>query len=222
MRIFSKCTMEDNFKHKGLRKKLIEDIRKTGGVDAKVLEVMESIPRHFFFEKAFEHFAYENTAFQIGSGQTISQPLTVAIQSTLLKINRNDKILEIGTGSGYQTIVLCRLGAKVYSIERQKELYLKAQQIFPMFDCIVKSKYGDGYKGWPSFAPFDKILVTCAAPYIPEALVEQLANGGRMVIPVGAEKVQKMLVIDKDENGNISEKDEGDFRFVPMLEKIAK
>lgn len=214
--------MGDNFKHKGQRKKLIAELRRLGIKDEKVLKVMEEIPRHFFFEKAFEKFAYENTAFRIGAGQTISQPQTVAIQTELLNINKGDKVLEIGTGSGYQTVVLCHLGAKVFTIERQRELFLNAKKMLQEFNCTAKTRYGDGYKGWPAFGPFQKIIVTCGAPYIPEDLIEQLASPGRMVIPVGEGKTQKMKVIDKDKEGKLKESDAGDFSFVPMLEKVAK
>lgn len=214
--------MEDTFKHKGQRKKLIEEIRSAGFQNEKILSVIEEIPRHFFFDKAFEKFAYQNTAFNIGAGQTISQPLTVAIQTDLLKLKKGEKVLEIGTGSAYQAITLCKLGAKVFTIERQRELYLKAQKMLQLFNCTAKSKYGDGYKGWPAFGPFDKIIVTCGAPFVPEALLEQLKPKGIMVIPVGDGKTQKMLVVEKDENGNTTQKEFGNFSFVPMLEKVAK
>jgi protein-L-isoaspartate(D-aspartate) O-methyltransferase len=188
---------EDNFKHQGMRKLLIESIRAKGIKDENVLSAMLRVPRHFFFEQAFLNQAYSDHAFQIGAGQTISQPYTVAYQTSLLQLQRGEKVLEIGTGSGYQTSVLIELGAKVFTIERQKELFDVAQQRFPLMGYAPKMFYGDGYKGLPAFAPFDKILVTCGAPFIPEELVKQLKVGGIMVIPLGGGDVQVMTLIKK-------------------------
>jgi protein-L-isoaspartate(D-aspartate) O-methyltransferase len=209
---------EDNFKHQGMRKKLIDIVREKGIKDESVLNAMMKVPRHFFFDKAFINQAYSDHAFQIGAGQTISQPYTVAYQTSLLSLSRGEKVLEIGTGSGYQTCILCEMGAKVFSIERQKELFDKAKVILPLMGYSPKLFYGDGYKGQPSFAPFDKILVTCGAPSVPEELVKQLKVGGLMVIPVGAGEVQIMTFIRKISENEIEKKELKEFRFVPMLE----
>ena len=209
---------EDNFKHQGMRKKLIEMVRSKGINDETVLAALMRVPRHFFLDKAFLTQAYDDSAFQIGAGQTISQPFTVAYQTTLLGIKKGDKVLEIGTGSGYQTSVLIELGAKVFSIERQKELFDKAKIFLPKLGYSPKLFYGDGYKGLPSFAPFDKILVTCGAPFIPEDLIQQLKTGGIMVIPVGAGHVQIMTTIKKTSDSDFEKHELKNFRFVPMLE----
>jgi protein-L-isoaspartate(D-aspartate) O-methyltransferase len=214
--------MIDNFKHKGLRKQLVEILREKGIQDERVLAAFMSVPRHHFLDAVFMNQAYSNTAFQIGAGQTISHPYTVAFQTELLAINKGDKVLEIGTGSGFQTAILGEVGAKVYSIERQRELYLKANKIVPALGYNAKLKYGDGYKGWPTYAPFDKIIVTCGAPFIPEDLISQLKNGGRMVIPIGEGKTQEMLLIRKQIDGTIEQEKLGVFSFVPMLKETAK
>jgi protein-L-isoaspartate(D-aspartate) O-methyltransferase len=211
--------IKDNFKHKGKRFQMIAMLRDMGIVDEKVLAVMELIPRHAFLDEAFLEYAYENKAFQIGEGQTISQPYTVAFQSQLLAIQKNDKVLEIGTGSGYQTAVLCGLGARVFSIERQRVLHDKAKRFLPMLHINPKLFYGDGYLGQPMFAPFDKIIVTAGAPYIPEPLKEQLKVGGIMVIPVGDNKGQKMYSVIKKSETSFETKLHGDFHFVPMLQQ---
>lgn len=205
-------------KFAGMRKRLIDELQSKGIASEEVLNAMRKIQRHLFIEKGFESHAYEDKAFQIGAGQTISQPTTVAIQSTLLDVQKNEKILEIGTGSGYQTAVLCELGGKVFTIERQKLLFDKTKFLLENLGYKAKTYYGDGYKGLKTFAPFDKIIITCGAPIIPEDLVEQLKPGGRMVIPLG-DKVQTMTLLTKDLNGNIELKEYGSFRFVPMLEK---
>ncbi len=210
--------LEDNFKHQGMRKKLIESIREKGINDERVLEAMNALPRHYFLDKAFLNQAYEDKAFQIGAGQTISQPFTVAYQTSLLEIKKGDKVLEIGTGSGYQTCVLLELDAKVFTIERQKELYDKTKKLLPEMGYSPKMFYGDGYKGLPSFAPFNKILVTCGAPFIPEDLIGQLKIGGIMVIPVGAGEVQVMTTILKTSETAFEKHELKNFRFVPMLE----
>jgi len=209
--------MEDSFKHQALRKKLILYLKKSGIKDFKVLQAMEKIPRHFFFNSAFLQFAYDDVAFQIGEGQTISQPYTVARQTELLEVRKGDKILEIGTGSGYKSTILSTLGAEVYSIERQKKLHEKAKIMLETLKCSVKCFYGDGYKGIPEFAPYDRILVTAAAPYIPEPLLHQLKPRGILVIPVGAEGKQLMKKIRKISDNEYDTKEFGDFSFVPLL-----
>ena len=216
-----KQQLEDNFKHQGMRKKLIETIRAKGIEDKNVLDAMMKVPRHYFLEKAFLNQAYDDQAFKIGAGQTISQPFTVAYQTSLLEIKRGDKVLEIGTGSGYQTCVLLELGAKVFTIERQKELFDKTTKFLPEIGYAPKMFYGDGYKGLPSFAPFDKVLVTCGAPFIPEDLIAQLKVGGIMVIPVGAGEVQVMNTILKTSESGYEKHELKHFRFVPMLENKA-
>ncbi len=216
---FSYMTIKDNFKHKGKRSQMITMLRQMGIVDEKVLSVMDMIPRHAFLDEAFLEYAYENKAFQIGEGQTISQPYTVAFQTQLLEINKNDKVLEIGTGSGYQTAVLCGMGARVFSIERQKVLHDRAKRFLPMLNINPKLFYGDGYLGQPMFAPFDKIIVTAGAPFIPEPLKAQLKVGGIMVIPVGDNKGQKMYSMVKKSESVFESKLHGDFHFVPLLEQ---
>jgi len=209
----------DTFKHKGMRRKLVAAIREMEVSDETVLAAIDKIPRHLFLDAAFEKQAYENTAFQIGAGQTISQPYTVAFQTALLKLKKGEKVLEIGTGSGYQTAVLVELGVKVYSIERQKELYNKTKPLLTKLKYSATLFYGDGYKGKEIFAPFDKILITCGAPFIPEALVKQLKPGGIMVIPVGEGKLQEMKKITKNMDGSLVSENCGAFSFVPMLEE---
>ena len=211
--------MEDSFRDKGLRKGLLKEVREKGITDEKVLAAMDRIPRHLFVDSAFKELAYRDQALRIGAGQTISQPYTVAFQSQLLQVQKGDKILEVGTGSGYQASVLAELGARVYTIERQKELYDTAKEFLPRLNPAYRIRFffGDGYKGIPAFAPFDKIIVTCGAPFIPDDLVKQLKPGGRAVIPVGEGEVQKMMLLIKSESGQISLEEKGDFRFVPML-----
>lgn len=209
---------EDNYLHKGLRRQLVQTLREKGIKDEKVLAAIETIPRHFFLDQAFERIAYEDRAFPITAGQTISQPYTVAFQSQLLEIRKFDKVLEIGTGSAYQACVLAELGAMVYSIERQKALYDFVGQFFFLRNYPnIKRFYGDGFEGLPTFAPFDKIIITAAAPFVPPKLVEQLKPGGIMVAPVGDDKGQKMLRITKDAKGTVHEEELGSFIFVPML-----
>lgn len=210
--------MEDNYRHKGLRKKLVECIRSKGISDDAVMKAIESVPRHFFFESSFLSFAYDDKPFPIGSGQTISQPYTVAFQTQLLEVRKGDKILEVGTGSGYQACILANLGARVYSIERQKSLYLKAKEFLPNLGFArIKLFYGDGFQGLPAFAPFDKILITAAAPFVPEPLIRQLKPGGLMVVPLGQGELQTMTVVHKDLSGAITPEQHGTFRFVPMI-----
>lgn len=209
--------MEDSHRHKGLRRRLVAELREKGISDVQVLGAIMNIPRHYFLDNAFLHFAYEDKAFPIGAGQTISQPFTVAFQTQLLNVKPGQKILEIGTGSGYQTAVLHELRAKVFSIERQRELFEKTSPLLKKMRCNAKLFFGDGYKGLPAFAPFDSILVTCGAPYVPSELIEQLKPKGKMVIPVGEGESQVMHLFEKDEHGEIFKSEHGVFKFVPML-----
>jgi len=210
---------EDTYRHKGLRKKLTDVIRNKGITDDKILESINRIPRHFFLDSAFDDVAYEDRAFPIGEGQTISQPYTVAYQTLLLQIKHFEKVLEIGTGSVYQACVLAELGAQVYTIERQKKLFDSNKQ-FPYLKKYpnIKFFYGDGYEGLPTYAPFDKVLITAAAPEIPQKLIEQLKPGGMMVLPLGAGDVQQMKRVTKLERGAIKEEVFDNFSFVPMIE----
>ena len=214
--------MQDSYVHKGLRRQLINELRDKGISDERILNAFDHIPRHYFLDLAFLEQAYSNMAFQIGAGQTISHPFTVAFQTSLLEIEKGHKILEIGTGSGFQTCVLCHMGAKVFSIERQKELHVKSKKIIQDLNFSPRLSYGDGYIGWPVFAPFDSILVTCGAPFIPQALKDQLKIGGRLVIPLGEGKVQRMKRIIRQDETTFLEEDYGDFKFVPMLKDRAK
>jgi len=209
--------MKDTYRHKGLRKKLVEEIEKKGIHDKKVLDSINRVPRHLFMDSGFIEFSYKDQAFPIGAGQTISQPFTVAFQTQLLEIQKNDKVLEIGTGSGYQAAILIELGAKVYTIERQRELYLNAQAL--LFDLGYKAQYffGDGYEGQPSYGPFDKILITAGAPQVPEKLKEQLKIGGKMVVPVGDSNLQIMTLVDRTGENEFSITEHGGFIFVPMV-----
>ena len=210
---------EDTYRHIALRKKLVQGIQAKGITDEKVLAVMLDIPRHFFLDSAFDEVAYEDRAFPIGEGQTISQPYTVAYQTLLLEVKPFNKVLEIGTGSAYQACILAEMGAQVYTIERQKKLF-EANKKFQYLNRYpgIKYFYGDGYEGLPTFAPFDRILITAAAPDIPQKLVDQLKPGGMMVIPVGAGELQRMMRITKMENGSIKEEVFDHFSFVPMVE----
>jgi protein-L-isoaspartate(D-aspartate) O-methyltransferase len=209
---------EDTYMHKGLRKKLVDYLREKGITDENVLAAINAIPRHFFLEPAFERRAYEDSAFPIVAGQTISQPFTVAFQSQLLEIRKFDKVLEIGTGSAYQACVLAELGATVFSIERQKALFDFVGGFFFLKNYPrIKRFYGDGYEGLPTFAPFDKCIVTAAAPFIPPKLIDQLKPGGILVIPVGDDGGQKMMRIRKQADGSVQQEILGDFSFVPML-----
>ena len=210
--------MEDSYRHKGMRKRMVEELREKGIKDEAVLQAMMNVPRHFFLSSAFLEFAYQNKAFQIGAGQTISHPYTVAFQTELLQVQKGDKILEIGTGSGFQTCILCELKAKVYSIERQKSLFDKTKLLIPKLGYTPKLYYGDGYKGKDVFAPYDKVIVTCGAPEVPMELLRQLKVGGIMVIPVGDGDSQTMLELHKVSETEIIKKEHGRFSFVPMLE----
>ncbi len=210
---------EDTYLQKGLRKQLVQSLREKGMRDERVLDAINAIPRHFFLDPAFERQAYEDRAFPILSGQTISMPFTVAWQTSLLELKKFDKVLEIGTGSAYQACVLAEMGVMLFTIERQKALYDHVGKFFFMSRYPnVKRFYGDGFEGLPSFAPFDKVLITCGAPFVPPKLLEQLKPGGIMIIPVGEDARQKMLRIRKDSDGNIVEEEMGDSSFVPMLQ----
>lgn len=210
--------MKDTAKHQGLRNQLAKILEEKGITDKKVLEAIKKIPRHLFLDSSFEDFAYQDKAFPIGAGQTISQPFTVAFQSQLLQVKKDDKILEIGTGSGYQTAVLVALGAKVYSIERQNELFKTTSNLLPKMGIRPKHlSFGDGYKGLPNHAPFDSIIVTAGAPIIPKALMAQLKIGGRLVIPLG-EKEQIMTLLIRKNATQFEKHEFGEFKFVPLLE----
>ena len=210
--------MKDTSKHQGLRNQLVTILQQKGILNKDVLEAIQKIPRHLFLDSSFEDYAYQDKAFPIAAGQTISQPYTVAFQTELLELKKGDKVLEIGTGSGYQTAVLCTLGAVVYSIERQNELFKKTSLLLPKLGIRPKHvSFGDGYKGLPNYAPFDSIIVTAGATEIPKALMSQLKIGGRLVIPVG-ETVQIMTLIIRKGDTAFEKQEFGDFRFVPLLE----
>lgn len=209
--------MKDTYRHKGLRKKLVEEVRSKGIRDERVLSAIEQVPRHFFLDSSFVEIAYQDKPFPIGSGQTISQPYTVAFQTELLKVEKGIKVLEIGTGSGYQACILEKMGARVFSVERHYSLYQKTRELLGKMNCKAKLFYGDGYKGLPAFAPFDRVLVTAAAPYVPDALLHQTKPGGVLVIPVGGGDTQVMKRITKTDQNNTEEENMGFFRFVPLL-----
>ena len=210
--------MKDTFKHKGMRKKLAEVVASKGITDRRILGAIAKIPRHLFMDSSFEAHAYQDKAFPIGADQTISQPYTVAFQTELLSVKKGDKILEVGTGSGYQAAVLMELGAKVYSIERQALLFKRAKLFLPKLGYRPKRLvFGDGYKGLPDEAPFDGIIVTAGAPYVPKPLLSQLKTGGKLVIPVGS-KTQTMTVFTRISEKEFEKKEHGSFRFVPLLE----
>jgi protein-L-isoaspartate(D-aspartate) O-methyltransferase len=211
--------MQDTYKFKGMRKQLIALLHQDKRItDEAIFEAFYQVPRHFFLDLVFAEQAYSNMAFQIGAGQTISHPVTVAFQTQLLDIKKGEKVLEIGTGSGFQTCILCQMGAKVFSVERQRELYMKAKQITTHLKFTPRLVFGDGYKGLPGYAPFDKIIVTCGAPEIPDVLLNQLKIGGIMVIPVGEGKEQIMKRIIKTSDHTVKQEEFGTFKFVPMLE----
>ena len=208
----------DSFKHKGLRQKLVDILISKGITDKGILNAISKVPRHLFMDSGFLDHAYQDKAFPIAANQTISQPYTVAFQTDLLEVNENDKVLEIGTGSGYQTAVLCLLGAEVYSVERQLELFKKSSLFLPKIGFVVKRLvFGDGYKGLKEDAPFDRILVTAGAPYVPKELLSQLMIGGRLVIPIGNEE-QVMTLYIRTGPKTFEKYEHGKFKFVPMLE----
>jgi protein-L-isoaspartate(D-aspartate) O-methyltransferase len=210
--------LKDTSKHQGLRNQLVSVLQQKGITNKSVLEAISKIPRHLFLNSSFEDYAYQDKAFPIGAGQTISQPYTVAFQTELLEVKKGDKVLEIGTGSGYQTAVLCTVGAVVYSVERQNELFKKTSLLLPKLGIRAKHlSFGDGYKGLPNYAPFDSIIVTAGAPEIPKALMSQLKIGGKLVIPVG-EKIQVMTLIIRKDETQFEKHEFGDFKFVPLLE----
>jgi protein-L-isoaspartate(D-aspartate) O-methyltransferase len=208
----------DTYRHKGLRKKLVELLKVKGIKNTEVLNAIGNVPRHVFFDETFIEKAYEDIAFPIGAGQTISRPHTVAFQTELLKLKRDEKVLEIGTGCGYQTMVLLEMGVKVFTIERQKELFDRTNKFLPSIGYNAKFIYGDGYKGLPLFAPFDKIIITAGAPIIPNDLLSQLKVGGLMVIPIG-DKVQIMTLLEKKTEKHFEKTEFGEFKFVPLLER---
>jgi len=209
--------MEDSYRHKGMRRQLLKIIREKGIKDERVLAAIGKIPRHFFFENALVEHAYQDKAFPIGEGQTISQPYTVAFQSELLQIKPGDKVLEIGTGSGYQAIVLLELGADVYTIEYQKKLYEYTRFFLPDMGYNAHFFQGDGSLGLPKHAPYDKIIVTAGAPTVPDALIDQLKVNGCLVIPVGNAKTQQMLRLTRLEGNKLRKEVFHDFKFVPLL-----
>jgi protein-L-isoaspartate(D-aspartate) O-methyltransferase len=212
-------TFSDTYRHKGLRIQLVDSIKKKGISDQRVLDAILHLPRHFFMDSAFDKLAYEDRAFPIAEGQTISQPYTVAYQTQLLEIRPFEKILEIGTGSAYQACILAELGAQVYTIERQKRLFDQNKEFsFLKKYPGIKFFFGDGYEGLPTFAPFDKILATAAAPQIPPKLIDQLKVQGKIVIPIGEGNVQTMVRATKKGGGLVIEESFDNFSFVPMLE----
>lgn len=212
--------MTESFEAKGKRKKLVAELRQKGITDEEVLRAIDTVPRHLFMDPAFLVHAYTDKAFPITSGQTISQPFTVAVQSSLLKIKKRDKILEIGTGSGYQAAILAEMGAKVYTIERHKDLFLKAQRTLSQMGYSIDFFYGDGYLGKAQYGPFDGIIITAAAPEIPQALLQQLKTGGRLVVPTGTSDSQVMTVVEKTGTDSYEYSEHGNFVFVPMLKGI--
>lgn len=214
---------EDNYRHKGMRQNLVQVLKDKGITDSNVLDAIGTVPRHVFLDSMFVEFAYQDKPFPIGSGQTISQPFTVAMQSQLLSVVKGMKVLEIGTGSGYQACILAQMGAKVFTIERQRNLFIKTKQFLAEFPYNIKTFLGDGYKGLPTYGPFDRILITAAAPEIPQDLVNQLKTNGIMVIPLNDDAdtgKQRMLRLTKQADGTLLREEFGDFRFVPMLKEI--
>lgn len=214
---------EDNYRHKGMRQNLVQVLKDKGISDVNVLKAIGEVPRHVFLESSFVEFAYQDRPFPIGSGQTISQPFTVAMQSQLLMVTKGLKVLEIGTGSGYQACVLAQMGAKVFTIERQRNLYNKTKPLLAELHYHIKTFLGDGNKGLPTFAPFDRVIITAAAPEIPQNLVDQLKTGGIMVIPLNDEDdalKQRMLRLTKQEDGTLKREEFGECKFVPMLKEV--
>jgi protein-L-isoaspartate(D-aspartate) O-methyltransferase len=209
--------MIDTFEAKGKRKKLVAELRQKGIVDEDVLRAIDIVPRHIFMDPAFLIHAYVDKAFPITAGQTISQPYTVAVQTSLLRVKKRDKILEIGTGSGYQAAILAEMGAKVYTIERFRELFVKAQRTLASLGYNADFFYGDGYEGKPQYGPFDGIIITAAAPEVPQALLQQLKTGGRLIVPLGNSNSQVMTVVERKASDSFEYTEHGNFVFVPML-----
>lgn len=210
---------EDTYQHKGLRKRLIDQLRAKGITSERVLEALYNVPRHFFLDSAFDKIAYEDRAFPIAQDQTISQPYTVAYQTQLLDLHNNERVLEIGTGSAYQACVLAEMGAWVFTIERQRKLFDNNKDFsFKAKYPKIKFFYGDGFEGLPTYAPFHKIIITAAAPYVPQKLIEQLKTGGVMVLPVNEDKSQRMWRLTKKEDGTYGKEMFDSFSFVPMME----
>jgi len=207
----------DSYRHKGLRNKLIASIRSKGIKNEEVLEAMGKVPRHLFMDSSFINFSYTDKAFPISAGQTISQPYTVAFQTELLDVQRHQKVLEVGTGSGYQTAVLLELGARVYTIERQRQLFLTAQKTLALLNYKPVFIYGDGYEGLPAYAPFDRVLITAAATKIPQTLLDQLTIGGALVVPEGDRFGQKMIKVVRETEDHFQRSEHGYFSFVPLL-----
>ena len=212
--------MVDTYRHKGLRKKLIDELRVKGIHDENILNAINRVPRHIFMDSGFIQFSYKDQAFPIAAGQTISQPYTVAYQTMLLDIKPGMKVLEVGTGSGYQTAVLMELGAGVYTIERQRQLFLLSQKKLGELGYKPMFLYGDGYEGAPSYGPFDRIIITAAAPEVPEKLLTQLKTGGRLVAPIGGRANQVMTSVEKINDREYDISKHGDFIFVPMLKGV--
>ncbi len=213
----SKDNLEDSYRHRGMRKMLVKEVARKGITSKAILQAIGKIPRHFFFENVFLEHAYEDKAFPIGQGQTISQPFTVAFQTQLLQVKPGSKILEIGTGSGYQASVLMELGAEVHTIEYNKVLYKQTSYFLPKIGYKPHFYLGDGSKGIPAHAPYDGIVVTAGAPSVPSALIQQLRIGGRLIIPVGNNQTQKMLEIEKTAERRVRKKEHKNFSFVPLL-----
>ncbi|MCR4847785.1 MAG: protein-L-isoaspartate(D-aspartate) O-methyltransferase [Bacteroidales bacterium] len=210
--------IEDNYRHKGLRQQMVKQLRDGGFNDERVLAALNEVPRHVFLDSSFVEYAYSDQPFSIGSGQTISQPSTVAVQTKLLNVESGKKVLEVGTGSGYQACVLAAMGAKVFSIERQRNLYFRTKEILEQLPYRVKTFLGDGYEGLPNWEPFDRIIITAGAPFVPPKLVEQLKPGGIMVIPMdNSEGGQTMVRLTKQTDGTLTREEFGSFKFVPML-----
>ena len=225
MRTESEIMQEDSYRHKGLRQQLVQVLKDKGITDETVLNAIGAVPRHVFLDSSFVEIAYQDKAFPIGSGQTISQPYTVAMQSQLLCVSKGMKVLEIGTGSGYQACVLAQMGAKVFTIERQRNLYMKTKPFLAEFPYNIKTFLGDGNKGLPTYAPFDRVIITAGAPEVPQSLVDQLKPGGIMVIPLNHDDdatTQHMLRLTKQPDGILKREEFGDCRFVPMLKNIGK
>lgn len=213
---------EDNYRHKGMRQQLVNQLRKEGITNETVLAAIKEVPRHVFLDSSFVEFAYSDQAFPIGSGQTISQPSTVAFQTELLAVEKGMKVLEIGTGSGYQACVLAAMGARVFSIERQRNLFFRTKEILEQLPFRLKLFLGDGFEGLPTYAPFDRIIITAGAPCIPPKLIEQLRPNGIMVIPMdNTEGGQTMLRVTKQPDGSLAQEEFGNFKFVPMLSGTA-